>query len=153
MGDLWAAIKLIPKTILTYHDKQIEEENLLKKCDKVIESFEELKRQSENRDREVGSIKNDVKDIKDTLSTISSRLDATQEGVKKELGETLHQWHELGVRRGWLSKPEKDEITAIYNIYCKRLNGNGIGQFYYEELVKLPESKEEKLYKEEQSNV
>lgn len=148
MGDFLKAIKLIPKTILTYHDKQIEEENLLKKCDKVIESFNELKNQVERRDIEISGIKQDVKDIKNVLNEVSSRLDATQEGVKKELGETLHQWHELGIGRGWISKPEKDEITAIYNIYCKKLKGNGIGEFYYKELVSLPESEQELRRKE-----
>lgn len=100
---------------------------------------------------EVQSIKADVKDIKRVLNDVSSQLDATQEGVKKELGETLHQWHELGIDRGWITKPEKDEITAIYNIYCKRLKGNGIGEFYYNELVSLPESEEE-LRKKEENN-
>lgn len=143
MGDLLKAIKLIPKTILDWHEKQIEEQNLLKKCDKVIESFETLKIQAEGRDREVQNIKKAIEEIRDDISSITFVLGATKEGVKKELGETLHQWHELGTKRGWLSKPEKDEITEIYNIYCKKLNGNGIGEFYYNDLIKLPEDKGE----------
>lgn len=140
MGDVLKAIKLIPKTILDWHDKQIEEQNLLLKCDKVIESFDTLKAQAENRDREIQEIKAAVSEIREDISSITFVLGATKEGVKKELGETLHQWHELGMKRGWLSKPEKDEITEIYNIYCKKLNGNGIGEFYYNDLIKLPES-------------
>lgn len=149
MGNFLTALRLVPQTILEWHDKQKEEESLLKKCDAVIDSFQELRLEAANRDREIQSIKNDVKDLKEMVSTLSIKLGATQEGVKKELGETLHQWHELGVKRGWMSKAEKDEITEIYNIYCKRLNGNGIGQFYYDELVKLPESEEEKEMKQQ----
>lgn len=149
MGNFLTALRLVPQTILEWHDKQKEEESLLKKCDAVIDSFQELRLEAANRDREIQSIKNDVKDLKEMVSTLSIKLGATQEGVKKELGETLHQWHELGVKRGWMSKAEKDEITEIYNIYCKRLNGNGIGQFYYDELVKLPESEEEKELKQQ----
>lgn len=143
MGDLLKAIKLIPKTILDWHDKQQEEERLLEKCDKVIESFNELKKQAENRDREVRDIKKSLGEMRDDITNITFILGATKDGIKKELGETLHQWHELGIKRGWLSKPEKDEITEIYNIYCKKLNGNGIGEYYYKDLVALPESEEE----------
>lgn len=137
MGDILKAIKLIPETILQWHVKQIEEQNLLERCNKVIESFDTLKAQAENRDREV---KKAIEAMHEDISNITFVLGATKEGVKKELGETLHQWHELGVKRGWMSKAEKDEITEIYNIYCKKLNGNGIGEFYYNDLIKLPES-------------
>lgn len=83
--------------------------------------------------------------IEAKVDSISSHLDAVKHGTKMELFETLHNWYILlVVKRGWASPEEKKEVEEIFLIYNKKLHGNGNGERYYQKIIALPESEEEK---------
>lgn len=137
MGDLLKAIKLIPKTILDWHEKQ---QRLLVKCDKVIDSFNELKQQAENRDDE---IRKDLKELRDDVAKISTTVDSLKQAERNELSASIHQYYIKGMKQGWLSAEDKENLQEVFSIYSKALNGNGVGEFHYKAAIALPESEEE----------
>lgn len=139
MGEIIKAIKLIPSTILQWHEKQLKEEDLLEQCQKVIDTFHSLKVANDRRDSEAAAIHQDIKDLKKQMSVMTLQLGATTEGIKKELSETIHQWHEKAVMQGYLSYTEKREVEEIFRIYSEELKGNGLGKHYYDEIMKLPD--------------
>lgn len=143
MGDLLKAIKLIPKTILDWHEKQLEEERLLVKCDKVIDSFNELKQQAENRDDEIREIRKDLKELRDDVAKISTTVDSLKQAERNELSASIHQYYIKGMKQGWLSAEDKENLQEVFSIYSKALNGNGVGEFHYKAAIALPESEEE----------
>ena len=56
---------------------------------------------------------------------MNDRLEVIGRGTKIELLETLYRWKKLLVNRGWRTKEETKEIEELYEIYNKKLEGNG----------------------------
>ena len=59
------------------------------------------------------------------MITMNDRLEVIGRGTKIELLETLYRWKKLLVNRGWRTKEETKEIEELYEIYNKKLEGNG----------------------------
>ena len=73
------------------------------------------------------------------MTAMDSRLEVIGRGTKIELLETLYRWRKLLVERGWKTKEEMKEIQELYEIYNKKLDGNGQGTAYYHDIEALPE--------------
>lgn len=90
----------------------------------------------------ISTIENKVDTLSDEMAHVNGRLEVIGKGTKMELFDTLYNWKKILVDdRGWASPAEKKEITHIYEIYHDELGGNGQGEIYYAQIMKLPEDK------------
>ena len=92
-----------------------------------------------NLDTKVANLETQVSGLKGQMADMNDRLEVIGRGTKIELLETLHRWKKLLVERGWRTKEETKEVEELYEIYNKKLNGNGQGTSYYNEIKDLPE--------------
>ena len=93
----------------------------------------------ENLDTKVVNLSTEVNNLKEQVSDMNGRLEVIGRGTKIELLETLHKWRSMLISRGWKTKEEMKEVEDLYELYNKKLNGNGQGTAYYHEIEKLPE--------------
>lgn len=115
------------------------------KIDKLLEDFSDNAATLKKVASDLSSIENRVGEIEKKMVSMLSHLDSVKHGTRMELFETLHNYRQLlVVKRGWASLEEKREVEEIYQIYSKELHGNGSGDRYYNEIISLPESEEEK---------
>ena len=77
--------------------------------------------------------------LQNNVNTMNERLEVIGRGTKIELLETLYRWRKLLVERGWRTKEETKEVEELYELYNKKLEGNGQGTSYYHEIMALPE--------------
>ena len=92
-----------------------------------------------NLDTKVTELESQVNNLSENMVTMNDRLEVIGRGTKIELLETLYRWKKLLVERGWRTKEETKEVEDLYTIYSKKLNGNGQGTSYYNEIKALPE--------------
>ena len=102
------------------------------KIDGITHAVEDLTKQ-------VGKIETKVDDLQGTMTNMGDRLEVIGRGTKIELLETLYRWRKLLCDRGWKTKEEMKEVTELYEIYNKKLEGNGQGTQYYHDIEALPE--------------
>ena len=92
-----------------------------------------------NLDNKVANLETKVDGLQGEVSGMNDRLEVIGRGTKIELLETLYRWRKILTDRGWKTKEEMKEITDLYDIYHKKLEGNGQGTAYYNEITSLPE--------------
>lgn len=92
-----------------------------------------------NLNTKVTELESQVNNLSENMVTMNDRLEVIGRGTKIELLETLYRWKKLLVERGWRTKEETKEVEDLYTIYNKKLNGNGQGTSYYNEIKALPE--------------
>lgn len=137
MGKIAEIFKGIPSAYYDWRKRNEKIDTLLDNYANTLEKLEELQKCFNARTDELRTLQQDVKTMIDHLNTV-------KHGTKMELFETLHNWRQLlVVKRGWATAEEKKEVAEIYTIYHDELNGNGNGERYYQEILALPESKEE----------
>ena len=78
-----------------------------------------------NLSEKVGILEEKVDDLQGTMTDMGDRLEVIGRGTKIELLETLYRWHKLLMGRGWKTKEEMKEVKELYEIYNKKLDGNG----------------------------
>jgi predicted RNase H-like nuclease (RuvC/YqgF family) len=76
-------------------------------------------------DTKVTNLETQVNNLQGQMTDMTTRLEIIGKGTKIELLETLHRWKKLLVDRGWKTKEEMKEIKDLYEIYNKKLDGNG----------------------------
>ena len=89
--------------------------------------------------QQVGALANKVEGLQKDMNKMDERLEVIGRGTKIELLETLYRWRKLLVERGWRTKEETKEVEELYELYNKKLEGNGQGTAYYHEIMALPE--------------
>ena len=89
--------------------------------------------------KKVETLETKVDDLQGSMTDMGDRLEVIGRGTKIELLETLYRWHKLLTERGWKTKEEMKEVTELYEIYNKKLEGNGQGTHYYHDIEALPE--------------
>lgn len=89
--------------------------------------------------KQVEKLENKVDNIQGHIEGIDNRLEVIGTGTKIELLETLYRWWKILNERGWKTKEEMKEIKELYEIYHKKLDGNGQGTQYYNDIQNLPE--------------
>ena len=99
----------------------------------------ELNTSITNLDTKVTALESQMDTLQTNMNTMNDRLEVIGRGTKIELLETLYRWRKLLVERGWKTKEEMTEITDLYEIYNKKLEGNGQGTQYYHDIQALPE--------------
>lgn len=92
-----------------------------------------------NLDTKVTALESQMGTLQTNVKTMNDRLEVIGRGTKIELLETLYRWRKLLVERGWKTKEEMKEVTDLYEIYNKKLEGNGQGTQYYHDIQALPE--------------
>lgn len=92
-----------------------------------------------NLDSKVSTLQSKVDNLQGAVTDMGDRLEAIGRGTKIELLETLYRWRKLLVERGWKTKEEMKEVKEIYELYSKKLEGNGQGTQYYHDIEALPE--------------
>lgn len=105
-------------------------------------NIERISHNMNTMQKSIEKIDNKVNKITDDIDHINGRLEVIGKGTKMELFDTLYNWKKILVDdRGWASPAEKKEITHIYEIYHDELGGNGQGEIYYQQIMRLPEEK------------
>lgn len=92
-----------------------------------------------NLHTKVSALETKVDNLQGSMAEMGDRLEIIGRGTKIELLETLYRWRKILTERGWKTKEEMKEIKDLYEIYHKKLDGNGQGTAYYEEIAALPE--------------
>lgn len=87
----------------------------------------------------VGALETTIETLQTDVNTMNERLEVIGRGTQIELLETLYRWRKLLVERGWKTKEEMKEVEELYELYNKKLKGNGQGTAYYHEIQALPE--------------
>jgi predicted nuclease with TOPRIM domain len=80
-----------------------------------------------NLDEKVTKLEKQVTNLHGQMANMNDRLEVIGRGTKIELLETLHKWKKILVERGWKTKEEMKEVKELYELYNKKLNGNGQG--------------------------
>lgn len=93
----------------------------------------------ENLNAKVANLGTEVNGLKGQMANMNDRLEVIGRGTKIELLETLHKWWQMLSTRGWKTKEEMGEVKDLYELYNKKLNGNGQGTCYYHDIEELPE--------------
>ena len=104
-----------------------------------FDKISEISASVNNLDSKVATLETKMDDLQDKVTAMDSRLEVIGRGTKIELLETLYRWRKLLVDRGWKTKEEMKEVKDLYELYNKKLNGNGQGTQYYHEIEALPE--------------
>lgn len=65
------------------------------------------------------------------------RLDAMETALRASMYDRLYYLHGRFMRQGWISIPDLENVTGIYDGY-HALGGNGVGTKLYEDLKSLP---------------
>lgn len=100
----------------------------------------------------ISTLNTNMQNLEDKIDTLdeqvkgmNTQLEIIGQGTKMELFETLHNMRDhLVVHEGIATALDKKEAEEIYRLYHDNLGGNGQGERYYNEILALPESKEEK---------
>ena len=130
-------LKKVPDTYYNFRKRG-------EKMDKLLSDYSENMSVLKEVRSKLEKIENRVNVIENKMTSMLTHLDTVKHGTRMELFETLHTYRQLlVVKKGWASVEEKKEVQEIYNVYSKELQGNGNGDRYYQEIISLPESKEE----------
>lgn len=125
-----------------YDEQVIRNKNMdefLKSAKDNFDKIGEMNTTVTNLDTKVANLETKVDNLQTDMTNVSGRLEVIGRGTKIELLETLYRWKKLLVERGWRTKEETKEIEELYDIYNKKLEGNGQGTQYYHEIMALPE--------------
>lgn len=115
------------------------------RIDAILDNHQEMQRKIGDLDKTISSLDKRIDSLEQNVQNILTQVNVIHRGARKELFETLHDWRQLlVVKRGWATIEEKKEVEEIYSIYSEGLGGNGNGKRYYEEILALPESEEER---------
>ena len=125
-----------------YDEQVIRNKNMdefLKSAKDNFDKIGEMNTTVTNLDTKVANLETKVDNLQTDMTNMNGRLEVIGRGTKIELLETLYRWKKLLMERGWRTKEETKEIEELYDIYNKKLNGNGQGTQYYHEIMALPE--------------
>ena len=125
-----------------YDEQVIRNKNMdefLKSAKTNFDKIGEMNTTVANLDTKVANLETKVDNLQTDMTNMNERLEVIGRGTKIELLETLYRWKKLLTERGWKTKEEMKEIKDLYEIYNKKLDGNGQGTQYYHEIETLPE--------------
>ena len=77
----------------------------------------------------------DAQDEKFDFMTAS--IDALMVANRAYMYDRLYSLHDKFMKQGWISIPDLENVTSIYEGYCG-LNGNHMGPKLYEDICNLP---------------
>lgn len=100
-------------------------DEFLASAKKNSETIKEINTAITNLDTKVTGLESQVSNLSENMVTMNERLEVIGRGTKIELLETLYRWKKLLVDRGWRTKEETKEVEELYEIYNKKLKGNG----------------------------
>lgn len=125
-----------------YDEQVIRNKNMdefLKSAKTNFDKIGEMNTAVNNLDTKVANLETKVDNLQTDMTNMNGRLEVIGRGTKIELLETLYRWKKLLTERGWKTKEEMKEIKDLYELYNKKLEGNGQGTQYYHEIEELPE--------------
>jgi predicted RNase H-like nuclease (RuvC/YqgF family) len=113
-----------------YDEQVIRNKNMdefLKSAKDNFDKIGEMNTTVTNLDTKVANLETKVDNLQTDMTNMNGRLEVIGRGTKIELLETLYRWKKLLMERGWRTKEETKEIEELYDIYNKKLKGNGQG--------------------------
>ena len=113
-----------------YDEQVIRNKNMdefLKSAKDNFDKIGEMNTTVTNLDTKVANLETKVDNLQTDMTNMNGRLEVIGRGTKIELLETLYRWKKLLMERGWRTKEETKEIEDLYDIYSKKLEGNGQG--------------------------
>lgn len=125
-----------------YDEQVIRNKNMdefLKSAKTNFDKIGEMNTAVNNLDTKVANLETKVDNLQTDMTNMNGRLEVIGRGTKIELLETLYRWKKLLTERGWKTKEEMKEVKDLYELYNKKLEGNGQGTQYYHEIEELPE--------------
>lgn len=125
-----------------YDEQVIRNKNMdefLKSAKSNFDKIGEMSTAVTNLDTKVANLETKVDNLQTDMTNMNERLEVIGRGTKIELLETLYRWKKLLTERGWKTKEEMKEVKDLYELYNKKLEGNGQGTQYYHEIEELPE--------------
>ena len=139
MSKFWDFINHIGKKHREAVERRIKMDEFLNgsrdNCLKITEIKDDMKYLRDT----VGNIDTKVNNLENDINHINGRLEIIGSGTKMELFDTLYHWKKILCERGWATAAEKREVEEIYKIYHDGLGGNGQGEYYYQQIIALPE--------------
>ena len=90
----------------------------------------------------ITSMNTKVEESADKLGKLEGELTKVKDGLQIELFGSLQQLHEKYTIRGWATAPEKLDAKRFYD-QIHNLGQDGWSQQHYDEIIALPESKEQ----------
>lgn len=111
-----------------YDAQVIRNEKMDKFLSTAEENFSTISKMTtavSNLSTKVSALETKVDSLQGSMTDMGDRLEAIGRGTKIELLETLYRWRKLLVERGWKTKEEMREVKEIYELYNKKLEGNG----------------------------
>ena len=136
LGDFFLGFKK------RYDEQVIRNKNMDEFLSTAKSNFDKIDKMNttvSDLNKSVGALEIKVDGLSKDMNKMGERLEVIGRGTKIELLETLYRWRKLLVERGWRTKEETTEIEELYELYNKKLEGNGQGTAYYHEIMALPE--------------
>lgn len=144
MKKLLAFLKRIPNIYYRWKNRNEKLEEFLQNSDRNHEQLTHIDNAVTNLQTDLTTVKSQVTSLEQRVDQINGRIETLGRGAKMELFDTLHNWRVILVaEKKWASAAEKKEVENIWKVYHEELGGNGQGERYYNEIMALPESKEE----------
>lgn len=79
----------------------------------------------------------EISTLKDQVKTIEDQQNALVTALRASMYDRLYYLHRTFMKQGWISIPDLENATGIYEGY-HGLEGNGVGTKLYEDLCRLP---------------
>lgn len=141
MGNFIKSIKTLPD--IYYNFRKINED-----LEQIIKHDKESKDTLNKIDTRLTGIEQDLAQSHEKLDAldaqvndINNQIGVIGKGTKMELFDTLYHWKKILVDdRGYATEAEKHEVKEIFEVYHDGLKGNGQGEVYYNQIIKLPET-------------
>lgn len=108
-------------------DIKISQNKIAKKQEEIAEKQDKLVKKIENLEK--------------TQKIDDKNITLLKGGIKYCLLNTLYSfWREYVHHQGYASMEQKKYITSIYKVYHNGLEGNNVGDYYYDQIMDLPDS-------------
>ena len=82
-----------------------------------------------------------IENLEKTQKIDDENITLLKGGIKYCLLNTLYSfWREYVHHQGYASMEQKKYISSIYKVYHNGLEGNNVGDYYYDQIMDLPDS-------------
>lgn len=125
IGYLLAYIRHMAETKVAEHE---EREKVLQE---LLENYKEIAKKQE-------ATTTHLKQLDEKMAKISTKMDDVTNGGVSLLRDRIIQSCRVFIERGKITLTAKTNIQDMYYYYHDVFGGNGIGEYYYTEMNKLP---------------
>ena len=125
IGYLLAYIRRMAETKVAEHE---EREKVLQE---LLENYKEIAKKQE-------ATATHLEQLDEKMAKLSTKMDNVANGGMSLLRDRIVQSCRVFIERGKITLTAKTNIQDLYHYYHDVFGGNGIGEYYYTEMNKLP---------------